>query len=198
MKTRTQAKISWSSLCGALIAGLLCSSMAVSEDTTAFGLAKEGNRYVGEQAKDRVVQIRSEKSLGTLTPNIWYIVYRDDTATLKAVEVKFEAGRMVAVKRPMRLLEPITKDDQQLDPKRLKIDSDKAIQIAMKEPILEHLTVKATQLRLEQKDGIPVWKVRVWAAKLSDPNRDVDVGEIVLDSEDGKVVDLDVHPSKVD
>ena len=29
-------------------------------DKTAFDLIKEGNRYVGEQAKDKIVQIRSE------------------------------------------------------------------------------------------------------------------------------------------
>ena len=40
-------------------------------DMTAYQLIKEGNRYVGEDAKDKVVQIRSEKSIGVLTPNIW-------------------------------------------------------------------------------------------------------------------------------
>ena len=50
-------------------------------EPTAFDLVKEGNRYVGEQAKDKVVQIRSEKSIGGLDPAIWYVVYRDATAT---------------------------------------------------------------------------------------------------------------------
>ncbi|HTL17277.1 MAG TPA: hypothetical protein VL793_08570, partial [Patescibacteria group bacterium] len=47
---------------------------AYADEPTAFELIKEGNRYVGEQAKDRIVQIRSEKSVGTMTPNIWYVV----------------------------------------------------------------------------------------------------------------------------
>ncbi|MDB6036374.1 MAG: hypothetical protein JWM99_215, partial [Verrucomicrobiales bacterium] len=37
--------------------------MVRAEESTAFELMKEANRYVGEQAKDRVVQIRSEKSI---------------------------------------------------------------------------------------------------------------------------------------
>ena len=77
-------------------------------DYTALELIKEGNRYVGEQAKDKVVQIRSEKSVASLTPIVWYGVFYDSTATLKAVEVKFGAGKRLQVQRPFRLLEPVT------------------------------------------------------------------------------------------
>src|SRR2546426_160013 len=73
---------------------------------SAFKLVEEGNRYVGEQAKDKVVQIRSERSSqGVLTPSVWYVVYYDSTAALKAAEVKFSNGKMVDVKRPLRLLQ---------------------------------------------------------------------------------------------
>src|SRR3954447_8834637 len=77
--------------------------MAKAAELTAFELIKEGNRYVGEEAKDKIVQIRSEKSIGTLTPNIWYIVFYDVDATFKATEVKFGAGKKMDVKRPTRL-----------------------------------------------------------------------------------------------
>src|SRR6266702_8675789 len=117
-------------------------------DPTAFDLIKEGNRYVSEEAKDKVVQIRSEKSVGGLTPNIWYIVYYDPDASLKATEVKFGAGKKLSVKRPFRLLEPVTGDSSTLDKDKLKVDSDKAIQIALKEPMLDKLTIKATELKL--------------------------------------------------
>src|SRR6266436_8249015 len=111
-------------------------------EATAFDLAKEGNRYVGEQSKDRIVQIRSEKSVGGLSPNIWHVVFYDPTATLKAVEVKFGAGKMLDVKRPIRLLEPVTGGDTPLDKARLKIDSDQAIKTALKEPLLQNIKVK--------------------------------------------------------
>src|SRR5438874_9348655 len=149
--------------------------MAHGADATALELAKEGNRYVGEQSKDKVVQIRSEKSVGTLTPNIWWVVYYDTTATMKAVEVKLGAGKMLEVKRPMRLLEPVTGGDTPLDRDKMKIDSDKAIQTALKEPLLEKLKVTATQLKLEKVGqgvlgsggaGEAMWKIRLWAAKL--------------------------------
>jgi len=69
----------------ALVLGLVTlSPAACAKDMTAFEMAKEGNRYIGEQAKDKVVQIRSEKSIASLTPDIWYVVYYDSDATLKA------------------------------------------------------------------------------------------------------------------
>src|SRR5579859_3690448 len=94
-----------------VLAGAALIPGARASEATALDLIKEANRYVGEQSKDKVVQIRSEKSVGGLTPNIWYVVMYDPTATLKAQEVKFGAGKMLSVKRPMRLLEPVTGGD---------------------------------------------------------------------------------------
>src|ERR1700749_1458306 len=81
---------------------------ALAVDKTAFGLVKEGDHYIGDQSRDRVVEIHSDRSAGALTPNVWYIDYYDPDAKLKAVEVKFGGGQKMNVDRPFRLLEPIT------------------------------------------------------------------------------------------
>jgi hypothetical protein len=184
----------------AVVLGLVASVGFVSAaEATAFALAKEGNRYVGEQAKDKILQIRSEKSVGTTVPIVWYVVYHDPTATFKAVEVKFGGGKMLDVKRPLHLLEPITGSHQPLDLSKFTVDSDKAIEIALKEPILDKLSVKATSAKLERGDADqPVWRVRVWAAKLRNPNEQVSLGEIVLSPEDGKVMENGIHIHRVD
>ena len=179
------------------IAFVACSIAVQAEGPTAFSLAKEGNRYVGEQAKDKIVQIRSEKSVGSLVPNVWYVVYYDPTATFKAVEVKFAEGRMIDVKRPMRLIEPITGDDKVLDHDKLKIDSDKAIAIAIKDPTLDRLTLRATKIWLQRGDEGSVWKIRFWADKFRNPGEDADIGDIYVSATDGKVVKYDVHPDRL-
>jgi hypothetical protein len=172
---------------------------AAAAQPTAFDLAKEGNRYVGEQAKDKIVQIRSEKSVAGVMPTIWYVVYYDPTATFKAVEVKFGAGQMLDVKRPLRLLEPVTGGQEPLDLAKLKIDSDEAIKAALRQPLLDRLTVTATSARLERGEARqPVWKVRIWAAKLRKPSDDVDLGEVILSAEDGRVLKNDLHINRVD
>ncbi|MEI9959924.1 MAG: hypothetical protein WDM76_01975 [Limisphaerales bacterium] len=70
---------------------------ALAASQPLFELAKKGNDYIGVQSKDKVVQIRSEKSVASLTPNIWYVVYYDPDATFKAIEVKFGAGEKLDV-----------------------------------------------------------------------------------------------------
>lgn len=167
-------------------------------DPTAYDLAKEGNRYVGDQSKDKVVGIRSEKSIGTLTPSMWYVVYYDPDATLKAVEVKFGAGKKMDVSHPLRLVEPVTGDDKVLDRAKLKVDSDKALATATAEPLLKSLTLKASQMWLQHGDEGPVWRVRLWAAKIQHPNETADIGEVFVSAEDGKVVRSTLHINNAD
>src|SRR6266536_1161342 len=182
-----------------LLAGGLSHTASQAAELTAFELVKEGNRHLGEEAKGRLVQIRSEKSVGGLTPNIWFVVYYDPDATAKATEIKFAAGTKVSVKRPARVLEPITGAHHELAKEKLKIDSDKAIEIAKNEPLIKNLTLTNTQLTLERGEGDqPVWKVRLWAAKIRKPSETVNIGEIHISAEDGKVVKNDLKPGRVD
>jgi hypothetical protein len=172
--------------------------VSLAADPTAFELIKLGDQYVSVDSKDKVVQIRSEKSVGTLVPTIWYVVYYDPDATLKAVEVKFGAGQKLDVSHPLRLLEPVTGNDRTLDNAKLKVDSDQALKIAMTEPLLKNLTLKATQLWLQHGDQGPEWKIKLWAAKLKAPNEDADIGVVILSATDGSVVKTDLHPNSVD
>ena len=182
---------------------MVFSPAAFASELTAFQLIKEGNRHLGEEARDRVVQIRSEKSVGSLTPNIWYVVYYDPDATAKAAEVKFGAGKKMSVKRPARLIELGSGAHRELNRDKMKVDSDKAIEIAKKEPLLNNLTLTNTQLWLERdlwsadKD-LPVWKVRLWAAKIRKPTESADIGDIYVAAEDGKVLRSDLHIDRLD
>jgi hypothetical protein len=200
-------RASYRKLFVAVLAATVMGWAARASEATAFDLIKEGNRYVGEQAKDRIVQIKSEKSIGSLTPNIWTVVFYDPTASLKATEVKFGAGKMLKVQRPFRLLEPVTGGDTPLDREKLKVDSDKAIKTALEEPLLQNLKITATQLKVEKVGegvlgisgtGQGVWKVKLWAAKLRDPSRDADIGEVWISALDGKVVKSDLRINRVD
>jgi hypothetical protein len=174
------------------------------DEPTAFALIELGNDHVGIDSKDKVVQIRSERSVGSLVPNIWYIVYYDPDARFRATEVKFGAGRKLDVKRPTRLFERVGGATAAMDRDRLQIDSDEAIAIALKEPLLERLTILATELRLERAgskgrgdEALPIWRVKLWAERLNRPGRQVGIGEIILSAEDGKVLEVDLHIRRV-
>lgn len=105
---------------------------------------------------------------------------------------------MMDVKRPMRLLEPVTGGNQTLDRKKFKVDSDRALAIALKEPLLAGLNLKATQFWLERGDHSPVWRIRFWAAKLPDPNKMADIGEVDVSSAKGEIIRSDLHPKSVE
>jgi hypothetical protein len=172
--------------------------LAADSSPTAYQLITEGNRYISEEAHDKVVTIHSDKSVGTTVPNIWYITYFDTDASLKAVTVKFGAGKKMDVDRPFRLLERANGDDQPLDRSKLKVDSDAALSTALASPLLANLNVKATQFWLEHNDGAPQWKVKIWAAKLKHPDDMADVGVVYISTETGKVNKYDLHPDHVD
>jgi hypothetical protein len=176
--------------------GVLCAAslaFAADKPPTAFQLIKEGNRFVGEQSKDKVLAIYSDKSLAGLTPGIWYVDYYDPDAKSKIVEVKFGAGLKLGVKRPWKPFGGSGSESRALDLKKLKADSDLAIGIATSQQLLKPLTLKATQLWLKRGDDGLAWKVRIWAAKLNDANASVEIGDIYLSPEDGKVIRADLH-----
>ncbi|MBU6411741.1 MAG: hypothetical protein KGR98_15260, partial [Verrucomicrobia bacterium] len=142
--------------------------------------------------------IRSEKSVGSLTPDIWYVVYYDPDATFKSVQVKFGAGQEMEVTHPWRVLEMATDAHTVMDRAKLKVDSDRALAIAKAQPLLKHLDLKAAQLCLQNGDEGPRWKVEFWAAKLKNPNDQADVGAVYISPTDGSVIENDLHPDKVD
>ncbi|MBI5387010.1 MAG: hypothetical protein HZA90_20240 [Verrucomicrobia bacterium] len=195
MKTRPVCRLRSFLLITVGLGGFAASSLAA--DPTAFELFREGNRYVGEEAKNRLVEIRSEKSVGSLTPTIWYVVYFDPNSKGKGTEVKFAAGQKVAVKHWGSFL-GMAKTPTELPKDKLKIDSDQALKTATSEPLLKNLTLKATRLTLEHWEGLPAWRVRLWAAKLQKPDEMAEVGEVFVNVEDGKVLRSDIKIKRVD
>lgn len=188
--------VSHRSLAAVLFAALSLSSRAA--EPTALELIKEGNRYVGEESKDKVTQIRSEKSVGGLVPNVWHVVFYDPDARMKATEVKFGAGKKLDVVRPFRLLERANAYSA-MDRTKLKIDSDEALRIAQKDGLLDRVKLTNSKLTLEKGDeNIPVWKIQLWAEKARDTSRTVDIGHVVLTADEGKVIRRDLHIERID
>jgi hypothetical protein len=176
---------------------LAVTQLALADGTTAFNLMKNGDQYVGTQSRDKVVQIRSEQSVGGVTPNIWYVVYYDPDATLKAVQVKFGGGAEMEVSHPGRILEMASDQHKPFDMSLLKLDSDRAIQIATTQPILQGLYVTSTKLSLDHGELGPVWTVHLWASRDKNANENVDIGTVTVSATDGTIVNNDLHPNSV-
>jgi hypothetical protein len=183
-------KLGWKMLALALAlhAGTLG---ARAVESTAFELMKEGEHDVPDDARGRVVQIRSDKSTNGLTPRTWFIVYCD--ARMKTTEVKFDGDKKPEPRRPFQLFARALNPAALLDSSKLKIDSDKALKIAQNERLLDKVKLTSSRMTLEKWEEMPVWKIHFWTEKPQEPGKSDDVGEIFVNAEDGKVVNRDLN-----
>ena len=183
-----------------LISGMILATTGslMAREATAFELIRTGNPYVGIQSKDKVVQIRSEKSIATMTPDVWHVDYFDPSTGPKCTEVTFSAGQETDISHPWHPFQRPFHDSDIFDRSKLRVDSDSALRTATSQPILKHLTLKASQMTLDHDDIGPVWRIRLWAAKLNSPDKEVDIGVITLTAADGSIVKSDLHPERVD
>ena len=177
---------------GAVLLSTLVPALAGPEPT-AFEVAKEGNRFIGEPSRDKVLEIYSDKSIAGLTPSIWHVAYFDPDANSKIVEVKFGSGLKLDVSRPWKVFGGSGKAGNVMDMKNLKVNSDGAIKAATSLQMLQPFTLKSTQLWLRRGDDGLTWKVRLWAAKLGKPDVVMEIGDLYLSPEDGQVVRADLH-----
>ncbi len=175
------------------VLGLATARVALAEPT-ALDLIKKGNDYVGIQSKDKVVQIYSDRSVASLEPNIWHVVYYDPTVFSKTVEVKFEAGEQTGVAHTIRPFQLPAKPSQVVDLSKVTVDSDHAVDIAASQPLLKGLKLRYSKVILQNGDNGPEWKIELWAAKVSDPTKDANVGTVHISAADGSVIQSALHP----
>jgi hypothetical protein len=192
----TLGKLSIKALAVGTLLGL-SSFMAEAKEPTAYDLIKEGNRYVGEQAKNKIVAIRSEKSVNDIVPSVWTVVFYDSGTTAKATAVKFGSGKMMSVGQPVRVWAAMSGKSHELDSAKLKVDSDKALKTALKEPVLERVKVVASEMVLELYQKEPAWRVSLFAEKLKDSSKDARLGEVIISTETGDVIKNELKINKV-
>jgi hypothetical protein len=134
-----------------------------STNRTAFALVRQANKLVAASTQDKVVEIHSDKSTGQLAPDTWYVTYYDSTAPLKATEVKFINGRESKVSRPNHWRSWFS-GTRPLDWSKVKIDSDRALAIALAQPDVKNLDLQASQFWLERTSSGSTWRIRLWPA----------------------------------
>ena len=182
---------------GAVLA--LATAQLASAQPTALDLLKQGDNYVGVQSKDKILEIFSEKSVAGLEPNVWHVVYYNPDVFFKSTDVKFGAGQEMEVSYPMHPLHVFqmpAQPDQVMDSSRLKVDSDQALQIATSQPLLKGLTLRESRMTLEKVNGVPTWKVELWAARLRNPTEDVSVGTVSISAVDRSIINNGLDPAK--
>jgi hypothetical protein len=155
-------------LCAAAFVFLgVCSSVLADgvswTNGTVLALAKKANEFVPPKVHDRIIRVHSEKSTDGLVPDVWYIDYFDTTVPFKRTEVKFVRGEKTDFSHPAHMTDWFN-GSKALQWRKVRIDSDRALAIAMGAPILQNLKLEASQFWLEQTATGSIWRVRLWAA----------------------------------
>ena len=175
-----------------LVLGLAGAQLASAQ--TTMDLLRKADNYVGIQSRDKILEIYSEKSVVGLEPNIWHVVYYDPSVFLKSTDVKFGGGQEMEVSHPMHPFQMPARLDQVMDRSKLNVDASEAVEIASAQPLLKGLTLRTSKLKLQKVDGIPTWKVELWAAKVSDPSNEANVGYVCISAVDRSILKIDLHP----
>lgn len=162
---------------------------------TAFALVGKANNYVGIQSKDKILEIESDKSVGSLEPNIWRVVFYDPDSAMRSVEVRFGGNQEMDVSHPLRPFQMARNANDILERDKLKVDSDEALHTAMQQSLLKPLRLRASKLTLSRTDIGPAWKVQFWAAR-GGSSHDVDIGSVTISAVDGSILRSDLHPSR--
>ena len=192
-------KIKQGVILGAVVV-LATAQLAMADDTTttALNLIKKGNDYVGMPSRNKVLEISSDKSVTSVEPKIWHVVYYDPTVISKSVEVKFGAGEEMNVSHPMRPFQLPASEHDILDQSKLNVDSDRALSIATSQPLLKSLNVKASRMTLQNSYAGPVWNVELYASKIHDSSKLASIGYVRISANDGSVIKSDLNPGKVE
>ena len=161
----------------ALLLGGTASSLAAS---TAFDAVKVLPKA---QAKKLA---RIEARHGTPTPQRWHLLVHDAALERGLREYVVAAGEVVASRTLSQFADRISEEDV-IAESPLKIDSDRAAEIAQQYALANGLTVASMnfELRREGADATPLWRVTC----LDDAG--TEVGSLVLTATKGTVVS---HP----
>jgi hypothetical protein len=160
-------------------------------EATAFTVAKAGDAVIEVGARGKITEMRSEKTGTNLVPNVWYVDYFDTNTAFKTTEVMFVDGKVKEVTQPKHVFQAFS-GSRKLSWRKLKVDSDKALAIALKNRAFQTYPPKAVQFRLERTTDGSIWKIRFWTPRNDQPGETVDIGELYISTQNGEVIKDDL------
>jgi len=131
-------------------------------------------------------------------PTNWSVFYFDPMARQRLVEVQFHGHEMIKVHEPGSAFGGLfASTPRPLDNAKLSIDSDEAVRILLRQPEVDKLPARITELELTSGDrDEPVWKIVLWSVKRRDSTVSVRIGELLLAASDGRVISSTLKPAR--
>jgi hypothetical protein len=183
-----------------LFLALVLVSSAGAKPLTAFQALPIAEGVVNPAAKKKLIQVWGDRSPQELTPEVWSYVFYDTTADQDGRKVTI-TGKTVSEIRDgyfevNRFRLAAYKADEVMDPKRLKIDSDKALDVVRKSTQLKEVKLSTVKFELRQEEDrmSPVWTLILIADK---EGYEKEIGTAKVCAESGTILDFKADLKKL-
>ncbi len=191
-------KNSLSLFLGLCVAALPMLSLAAQPTTsgtmalTAFQARPVAEKQLSDQAKGKLIQISSIRSHST-RPSQWRFIFWDPFAAQNCRAITITNGKVSEIREGYveadRLRLAAYKQEEVLDGKRLKVDSDQALARLMSNTLLKDIHLSAATFHLSKAKSpiAPIWVINLYAEK---NGKEIDLGKAKISSETGEIFEM--------
>ncbi|MGD9896419.1 MAG: hypothetical protein AB7T14_05010 [Candidatus Methylacidiphilaceae bacterium] len=168
---------------------------------TAFAALAVARQYAPDGSQAKLLAIIGPRSRTALTPTTWEFVYWNPTGegwkklkriTVIGGQVRDVREEIVVIARRGVLR---FKESQAFDPSRLKVDSDRALQVILKTGTVGKARLSTVLFELARvgEEEEPSWEMRFYADR---QGKEADIGVARVGAISGKILELRLDPSR--
>ncbi len=167
---------------------------------SAFDARSIAEKKVDEPVRGKVIQMQGAQSAVGLYPTTWKILFWDATAAQNGRAVTVKDGVVSEIKDGYMELEHLRlaayKQEEIIDPQRLKWDSSSALSKVMKMPALRDVKLSSAEFLLTKNEGAvqPIWHLKLFADKAG---QRVEIGQVKMSAESGEVFEISLQLEKL-
>jgi len=170
---------------------------------TAFSALAVAQQYAPEGSQAKMLAIVGPRSKTSLTPTSWEFVYWNQGGWKNLKRITVVSGQVRDVREGIVALGSLGvarlvrfKEEQAFDPSRLKVDSDRALQVILKTGAAGKARLSTVLFELARmgEEGEPSWEMRFYADRRG---VEADIGKARVGAVSGKILELRLDPGRV-
>ncbi|WP_142524655.1 hypothetical protein [Methylacidimicrobium cyclopophantes] len=166
---------------------------------TAFSALAVAQQYAPDGSQAKMLAIIGPRSKTALTPTAWEFVYWNPGGWKHLKRITVVGGQVREVREGIidvaRRGIVRYKESQAFDPSRLKVDSDRALQVILKTGAVGNARLSTVLFELARmgEEGEPCWELRFYADRRG---IEADIGVARVGAISGKILELRLNPSR--
>jgi hypothetical protein len=182
-----------------LLIGFL--SLSSASALTALQAKAVAEKQLSSQSKNRLIAIYGPRSATKLTPDVWKFVFLDPTASQRGRLITVSGSAVSEIRDGYfeldRLRLAAYKQEEVIDPARLKVDSNAAYDVVAKSAQLSSIKMSTVVFTLKKNGkgaAAPVWHLALFADKAG---KEAAIGHARVSAETGRVLSMNLQLEKL-